>query len=405
MDFAENLKRHSTNSDNNVLNFFKTDRMTGIEPDRRRISVLIVDDDEVDFFIIKRSLSQMQAYDADIHYASDIETAREIAATQPIDLALVDYCLGTETGVRAIEEIGGRGGQIPIIMVSGMPGTEVPQIALKAGAINHINKNEVSPVLFDSMIRSALYTHRLESQLRDTIYELNKADRAKDNFFSRMSHDLKTPLNAILGYTEALQQGVYDEGKGQEKALENIDQAGHLLVDTINDLIMRASNNEALDEPTFKPEAVSEILANAINFIEPFAISSGHELNVKGLESEAIIECDADRLMQALTNLLSNAIKYTQEPGQVILSVKETDDDIEIQIKDNGIGMSHEQLKTALAKHGRVKQTGSFQKEGTGIGLSIVQEIIKQHNGDMICKTAPHEGTAFLVRLPKVHMN
>lgn len=405
MELAGNFNQSTNRNNNKVLNFFKTDMMTGIEPDRRRISVLIVDDDEVDFFIIKRSLSQMQAYDADIHYANNIETAREIAATQRVDLTLVDYCLGTETGVRAIEEIGGRSGQIPIIMVSGMPGTEVPQIALKAGAINHINKNEVSPVLFDSMIRSALYTHRLETQLRDTIYELNQADQAKDNFFSRMSHDLKTPLNAILGYTEALQTGVYDEEEGRNKALENISDAGQLLVDTINDLIIRASNNEALEVPTYQPVPISEILANAVNFVEPFAKSSGHELEINGLDNEAIIECHSDRLIQALTNLLSNAIKYSHKPDRIALSVHETDADVQIQIKDSGIGMSRDELQTALTKNGRVKQSGARQKEGTGIGLSIVQDTIKQHNGDIICKTKPNEGTSFLIRLPKVHIN
>lgn len=405
MEYAGNFNQGTSQNNNRVLNFFKNDMMTGIEPDRRRISVLIVDDDEVDFFIIKRSLSQMQAYDADIHYANNIETAREIAATQRVDLALVDYCLGTETGVRAIEEIGGRGGQIPIIMVSGMPGTEVPQIALKAGAINHINKNEVSPVLFDSMFRSALYTHRLETQLRDTIYELNQADRAKDNFFSRMSHDLKTPLNAILGYTQALQTEVYSDEDSRNKALKNISEAGQLLVETINDLIIRASNNEALEKPTFKPVSISEILANAVNFVEPFARSSGHELEVDGLANEAIIECHSDRLIQALTNLLSNAVKYTHKPGRITLSVKETDADVEIEIQDSGIGMSREELQTALIKNGRVEQSGVRKKEGTGIGLSIVQDTIKQHNGDMICKTKPNEGTSFLIRLPKIHIN
>lgn len=392
---------------NNVVDFNDRDTRMLIETKRRRISVLVVDDDEIDYHIIQRNLSRMQAYEADIHYAQDLVTAREITAMHAIDLALVDYCLGVESGVSAITEIGGRCGRIPVIMVSGMPGTEVPQIALKAGAINHINKNELSPVMFDSLIRSAIYTHRIEAQLQSTIQELNRANQAKDNFFSRMSHDLKTPLNAILGYCEAMKAGVYGEleSSAQSEAINNIQNAGHFLLETINNLIVQASSSEAVKGPEFQPLKVSEILANAINIVEQFAKSSGHEINADGLDCDIHVNGQKLNLTQAITNVLTNAIIYSDKPSEILVSLHEREEYVELRIQDHGIGMNEEDITKAFEHQGRVELPAHLAKEGTGFGLSIVQDVIKAHSGTLRYSSVPEQGTLVVINIPKLSYN
>ena len=132
----------------------------------RKLSVLVIEDSQPDFELVKRTLRLMEVFDAEVHHAYDIVSARDILEAVKIDLAIVDYCLGADSGVRAIKEAGGRGGDFPIIMVSGMPAPEIQQIALNAGALNHINKHSPSPLLMDNTIRSALHTHVLEGRLK-----------------------------------------------------------------------------------------------------------------------------------------------------------------------------------------------------------------------------------------------
>ncbi len=397
---------HSSNH-SNILELFDKDNSNNNKLKPRKLSVLIVDDSEIDFQIIKRTLKRMETYDTDVYYAADVVEAREITANYQIDMALIDYCLGLDSGIRAVNEIGGRCGRIPVIMVSGMPGPEVPQMALRAGAINHINKNEISPALLDSIIRSALYTHRVEAQLQRTIVELNKADQAKNDFFSRMSHDLKTPLNAILGFSDAIKSGVYGEStsEGCDRAVENIHDAGHTLLETINNLIVQASNSQAIKAPEFENIRVGDILMDSIRIVEPFAKSAGHTIVFDEIVSNREINCQVENFTQAITNILSNAIKYSNDPSDILISAAESNTSVEITIKDHGIGMSDADMKKAFQLHGRIEQPAHLAREGTGVGLSIVQDVISNHEGTLEYKSVPGEGTEVKITLPKIIPN
>lgn len=387
-----------------ILDLLKMGRDFSIDHNRKHIRVLIVDDDEMDFDILKRSMSQMESFDVEFHYACGLNSAREICNSTNIDIAFVDYCLGADSGVRAIKEIGGRGGNCAIVMISGMPGNEVPQMALNAGAINHVNKNEITPALLDTIVRSSLYTHEIETQLKDTIVALNHADQAKNNFFSRMSHDLKTPLNAILGYSQAIQAGIYGENKSTKynEGIDSIYNAGSQLLDVINDLILKASNSQAIEKLDIRAESAHQLMIRSVATVGQFAKSCGHVLEIETPDHDVLINCNAEIIHQAITNILSNAIKYSDTTGSSItLSVQELGDMVEIGIKDNGIGMSAEDIKLALETHGRVDLPAHLAKEGTGIGLSIVQEAVKANAGSFHLSSVPGKGTHAVIRLPK----
>lgn len=391
-----------------ILDLLNMGRDFSIDHDKKCINILIVDDDEIDFNILKRSMSMMESFDASFYYASGLISAREICSTTEIDIAFVDYCLGVDSGVRAIKEIGGRGGDCAIVMISGMPGNEVPQIALNAGAINHVNKNEITPALLDSVVRSSLYTHEIETKLKNTIVALNDADQAKNNFFSRMSHDLKTPLNAILGYSQAIQAGIYGENKSEKynEGIDSIYSAGTHLLDVINDLILKASNSHAIEKLEIGTESAQELLEKSASTVSEFARSCGQSVEIEVPENDVLISCNAEIMHQAITNILSNAIKYSDSVGtSILLSVRDLDDVAEIKIKDNGIGMSAADIKLALENHGRVELPAHLAREGTGIGLSIVQEAVKANSGTFLLRSTPGKGTHAIIRLPKAKLN
>ena len=162
------------------------------------LSILVIEDDPHDFDLIRRKLNTMRAFEVKLFHAADIVKARNFVENNAIDIALVDYFLGSDSGVRAIQEVGGRVGDFPIVMVSGTPGNHVQKIGMSAGAINHLNKDDISSMTLETTIRSALYTHKLEVKLKNSILELKKINKAKTIFFEQVSYLLNHQISGLL---------------------------------------------------------------------------------------------------------------------------------------------------------------------------------------------------------------
>ena len=146
---------------NSVPQLEKTDRLV--------IKVLVLDDNYGDFDAIRRALSRMESYSVNLVRAETIEEARHALAVKSFDIALIDYNLGMETGIRIIHELGGRGADVVPIVVTGLPDASVQDNALSAGAVGIVNKSDISPRLLETTIRTALYSHNVETRLQAII--------------------------------------------------------------------------------------------------------------------------------------------------------------------------------------------------------------------------------------------
>ncbi|MCG8560529.1 MAG: hybrid sensor histidine kinase/response regulator [Hyphomicrobiales bacterium] len=368
----------------------------------RPISVLVIEDDDTDFHITQRTLLMMDTFDATIHHARSLEEAREAVLGNSFDVALVDFCLGLETGARALQDLGGRNGAVAPILLTGMPGQDVKQIALRAGAIYCIDKNQLSPALLENTIRCTLHTYALERKLQDLVIALERANRAKSDFFTKIGHDLKTPLNAIIGYSDALSSetfGPVGQAKYKE-AGESIKESGLHLLEVINNLIQHSLSQGGMAEAAFQFEDVNELVARAISMIDILRRRHGHTLTRRLSGAPVHVNCHRSVLTQAILNILSNAIKYTPKGGAISVEVRETSRQVEIRIADNGIGMNENDLAVALAPFGRVELPARAVQEGTGIGLPIVRDIMASHQGQLEIESAPGKGTTVILRLP-----
>ena len=388
----------------NIINLLKPNSELDASCEATGINVLVLEDNEIDFEIMQRNLREMENYDAEIFHASDLEMARGIAECVNIDIALVDYCLGLDSGVMAINDIGGRCGDFAVIMVSGMPGREISQIALNAGAINHLDKNIISSILLETTIRSAIYTHRIERRLSNTILELERADRSKSNFFARMSHDLKTPLNAIIGYSEAISEGALGKPDSQayQRGISSIHKAGTHLLKVINDLILQAHRESDDQTAPFDLVNLCDLVSASVEMVESFANSCEHTFKIIAKNDRLIAECQPALLQQALINILTNCVKYSPDGSTTRITISEESESCKVAIVDSGIGMSCDELKIAMQPYGRVKLPTKLSREGTGIGLSIVQQIVENHSGMMQVNSEPGNGTEVILKLPKV---
>jgi two-component system cell cycle sensor histidine kinase PleC len=222
------------------------------------------------------------------------------------------------------------------------------------------------------------------------------ASRAKSAFLAHMSHELRSPLNAILGFSEVI-RGLHFGREQVEKYAEYsgyIHQAGtHLLalIDDVLDIAKVEAGKLDLQPSSFE---LSELLDECARMMRPMVDGRGLALHVTGNAAGLTLTADRRRTKQMILNLLSNAIKFTHPGGRVELAAQRmTDGAIAITIADTGIGMSDEQIAVALEPFGRIEGAAIGDPTGTGLGLPIVKNLIEAHGGRLQIRSQPKRGT------------
>ena len=263
----------------------------------------------------------------------------------------------------------------------------------------------VAGVLVLLALLDGAYILNINRRLRAAAEIARNASDAKTQFLSSMSHDIRTPLNAVLGMTKLAQAHMEDTDYVRE-CLRKISLSGNHLLTLINDIleISRVESGKIYVNPA--PFAVQELVSNLESITRSQAVGHGLELEVN-LDDPAhpYLMGDKLRLTQVYLNLLNNAIKYTQPGGKVRLLMKEEDLGGEgviltCMVEDTGIGMSPEFQKTMYDSFTRVADSRIDKIQGTGLGLAIVKRMVALMNGTIQCVSAEGEGTTFTVRIP-----
>lgn len=236
------------------------------------------------------------------------------------------------------------------------------------------------------------------------IKEQNKkiieADKVKTKFLSNVSHELRSPLNSIIGFSDILVSEIY--GKLDEKQLEyikDIQVAGiHLLgmVNEILDISKIESHTINLNKTKFNLFlCVNEVL----NILKP--LYSEKNINIQNLIDENIeVFADYQKLQQIFFNLLSNAIKFTREEGEIKVFAKLSTKNIMISVADNGIGIAKENHKRIFKKFEQIASNEGGSTNSTGLGLTITKELVKLHGGTITLESELNEGAEFKIKLP-----
>ncbi len=247
----------------------------------------------------------------------------------------------------------------------------------------------------------------LERQaLKDACDAANKANAAKSRFLSCMSHDIRTPLNVILGMNQMAEKHL-DDSDRVRKCLESISVSSSHLLTLINEILDMSrieSGNLILIEEPFN---VEELIETTIEMIGPFIVQKHHRftVNTDHLVHKNVIG-DAPHLQQILQNLLSNAVKYTPSKGRIDLVIRDKTGappgyaNIEIQVSDNGYGMSQDVQTRIFEPFERGNDTRINKIQGTGLGLTITRNLVQLMNGDLQLDSEPGKGSTFTVNLP-----
>ena len=260
-------------------------------------------------------------------------------------------------------------------------------------------------VLLASMDVSPEKKAEIESHkaLKEAYRAAENASHAKTDFLSNMSHDIRTPMNAIVGLTAIAGANIENQDKVVE-CLGKITKASRHLLGLINEVLDMArieSGRMSLAEEDF---SLPELVDNLLTLTKP-AIDEHHhqlEVHVEHIEHEAVCG-DSLRIQQVFVNLMSNAIKYTPDGGSITFSIKEKPNGFselgcyEFSIADNGIGMTPEFQKIMFEPFSRADDHRTTKVQGTGLGMAITRNIVNLMNGDIQVESAPNKGTKITV--------
>jgi signal transduction histidine kinase len=239
-------------------------------------------------------------------------------------------------------------------------------------------------------------------KLQSANEELKHLDQLKDVFLSNVSHELKTPMISVMGYLGMiLKEKVGSLTEQQRGFLETSYKNLLKLERRIDDLLDLAALGIQKEVWAFEPINLSKVIEFSCSTVEPLAKEHNIRLEVQIPSDPIIVSGVEDKLSQLFDNLLTNAIKYNRQGGKIDVSLCQDPQFVLARITDTGIGISHQSLKEVFTRHfqEKAKPLGNFK--GLGIGLSLVQEIIKLHRGEIHLESEVGRGTTFTVRLPK----
>ncbi len=233
----------------------------------------------------------------------------------------------------------------------------------------------------------------------------NQANAAKTDFLSNMSHDIRTPLNAIIGMTAIACAHIDDRDRVQD-CLSKITVSSKHLLGIINEVLDMSKIESGRLDLNLEDFDLAELVDNMITMSKPQIEAKNHELfvDVHGIEHE-LVTGDSQRIQQAFMNLMSNAIKYTPEGGIIRLSITEKPTNkakvgyYEFVFEDNGIGMSEEFQKHLFEPFARDSDIRVQRQQGTGLGMAITRNIVRMMNGDIDVESVPGKGTKFKVTI------
>ena len=230
--------------------------------------------------------------------------------------------------------------------------------------------------------------------------EMRDAAVRRDRFFSAMSHDLRTPITAIVGYSELLQDGIVgDLTERQLEMVERICQVSGHLSQLVNDILDLAKLDAGRMEFQLQPMELGELLDGAIAAVQPQADAKGLRVRVDG-PPDVLVSVDPPRVRQILVNLLSNAVKFT-DSGEVAVSAGGDGEHGWIEVRDTGPGLPGGSEEAVFEEFLQLATGGKGKREpGTGLGLAIARRLARAMGGDLTAHNVDGSGAAFTLFLP-----
>ncbi|ABW30023.1 two-component hybrid histidine kinase sensor and regulator [Acaryochloris marina MBIC11017] len=394
------------------------------------LKLLVIDDDEVDRMAVRRALGKTNL-EVDLSEAEDGEAALSLLKNQQFDCIFVDFLLPDRDGLSLAKQLQRLQVDTPFVVLTGQGDEQIAVDVMKAGAADYLAKHRITPTTLARTIRSAIRLHRAEqaaraakqklqitndqlrqqneelahhrAQIEAQNQELIKAYRLKSEFIATISHELRTPMNAIMGFSQLLLRQYPDPLSEQQlDMVQRIFDNSRNLLTMVNEVLDFSKIEANRLELHPEPFQLSVPILATIQELQALAVEKALTLKAEIPETLQSIQLtnDPECLRRVLVNLISNAIKFT-EAGEVTLQLHQPQpDQIKISVVDTGIGMTPEQLSTIFDPFCQADQSLTRHHSGTGLGLAITESLVKAMQGQISVSSQPGVGSTFTVELP-----
>ncbi|HEX2138088.1 MAG TPA: ATP-binding protein, partial [Woeseiaceae bacterium] len=261
-------------------------------------------------------------------------------------------------------------------------------------------REEALSQLLEQMAEAQAHRQELLEAERFARGEAERASRLKEEFLATLSHELRSPLNAIVGWTHVLRQSL--EGSELAQAVETIERNALAQAKLIDDLLDMSRIMAGKVGLTLEHASVAGIVTAAADALRPVAEAKGVSLSVKvGAAANLSISCDAARLQQVVTNLLGNGIKFTPTGGRVEVEVAVRNQEVQLIVRDTGQGIPTDLLTAIFERFRQADGSTTRRHGGLGLGLSIAKQIVQMHGGSVVAQSdGVGHGATFTVTLP-----
>lgn len=226
--------------------------------------------------------------------------------------------------------------------------------------------------------------------------ELGKTETLKNDFLSSVSHELRTPLTAIRGWGETVSMAIGSDDDTVRRGIDVILSETGRLSNLVEELLDFSRLQSGSFKVNMQPTDILSVVDEAVNMYEEIARKQGIAMTYFPLTVSVCVKADRDRLKQVFINIIDNAVKYTNSGGQIIISAVMDDNCIRIIVQDTGVGIPKRDVDHVKERFYKANKT----VRGSGIGLAVADEIIKQHNGLLLVESTENVGTAVTVVLP-----
>tara|TARA_B110001454_G_C12723220_1_gene435934 strand:+ start:17253 stop:18872 length:1620 start_codon:yes stop_codon:yes gene_type:complete len=373
------------------------------------INVVLVDDDQDDYFLIQSLLNEVKGTKYNLSWVSDSTSGIESLKNQSADVYLVDYRIDYRTGLDILDEIKKYDVKKCIILLTGQGNRDVDVIAMNKGASDFLSKDQITPQLLERSIRycikRAIDQEKIEEnqKLKSEKRAMESSSRAKSAFLANMSHEIRTPLSAILGFTDlALESNEPTEIKDFLKFIKRNGESALQLINDILDLSKIEADHIQIVEDFFDwRKLLSEIVQDLRSkyLSKPVSVSLEYDTGIP-----QFLKSDPLRVRQIVNNILGNAIKFTERGSIKILCLKKNVNDVPffiIDVEDTGPGITLSNQEKLFHPFEQGDVSLSRKHGGTGLGLDLSKKLAQKLKGDVVLlKSQVDKGSTFRISLP-----
>lgn len=360
------------------------------------VRVLLVDDDEEDYLIIRHLFDSMKTIKCELEWVSTSSEATKRVADKAHDAYLIDYRIDGQTGLDILHEAGARTRSEPFILLTGIDDHEIERRSLEEAAADFLVKKGLTS---DNLAKTLYYALGRKEQEQQKIEQLLELNRSKDEFISIASHQLRTPATTVKQYVAMVLGGMGGElSEKQKTLLKKAYESNERQLAIVNDLLQVAQVDAGEMRLSQRSVDLSILASRVAEDFEPFFATENQVLH-SDISSGVTAFVDENAIRMVMDNLLENAKKYSYPDTQTTLHVYVDTEFVYIDVRDEGVGVNNPDK--LFKKFSRIENARATEVGGTGLGLYWAQSIAKLHGGEIRYTPNTPQGSIFALRLPR----